>query len=181
MGQADLFGLNTGWRGLNIISHIWRDQFHPIGPIKNGPWGLRGPPKTAMFGHIWQCLAIHGPSWPIWVKQRLNKVEHYISHIEGPVWPLWTHRLPWLPQMGWTLVEHCWTLFLSLGGPGGPCWTHQKMVRGGPGRPLKPPSDHFRGYLAIFGYLAHFAKYGRVGYCWKDHPKYSLDTLTLGF
>ena len=48
--------------------------------------------KTAIFGHIWQYLAIDGPSCPIWVEHRLNRVEHCISHMGGPVPPLWTHR-----------------------------------------------------------------------------------------
>ena len=42
-----------------IFGHI---QFNPFEPIKNNPWGLRGPPKTAIFGHTWQYLAIDGPS-----------------------------------------------------------------------------------------------------------------------
>ena len=53
---ATLFGLNTGWPGLNIVSHIWRDQLHPFGPIENCPGGLRGPPKRpfiSLFGNIW--------------------------------------------------------------------------------------------------------------------------------
>ena len=43
--------------------------------------------KTANFGHIWQYLAIDGPSCPIWVEHRLNRVEHCISHMGGPVRP----------------------------------------------------------------------------------------------
>ena len=87
-----LFGLNTSWTGLNIVSHIWKGQFDPFGPIENGPRGPRGPPKTAIFGHSWQYLAIDWRSCPIWVEHRLNRVEHCISPMEGPVRPLWTHR-----------------------------------------------------------------------------------------
>ena len=43
--------------------------------------------KTAIFGHIWEYLAIDGPSCPIWVEHRLNRVEHCISHMGGPVRP----------------------------------------------------------------------------------------------
>ena len=52
-------------------------------------WGTKLWPKN---GHFWPYLAIDGPSCPIWVEHRLNRVEHCISHMEGPVWPLWTYR-----------------------------------------------------------------------------------------
>ena len=38
---------------LNIVYHLWRDQLHPFWPIKNGPRGSQGAPKTAISGHIW--------------------------------------------------------------------------------------------------------------------------------
>ena len=108
---------NTGWTGLNMVSHIWRDQFDPFGPIENGPRGLRRPQK----GHLWPYLAI------------------------------FRHRLSWLPQMGWTLVEQGWTLYLTSEGGRWTPLDPTKIVPEGPRGPLKPPNDHFRGYLAIFG------------------------------
>ena len=71
--------------------------------------------KTAIFGHIWQYLAIDGPSCPIWVEHRLNRVEHFISHMVGPVRPLWTHRKWSLGSQGAPKNGHFW-LYLTLFG-----------------------------------------------------------------
>ena len=135
---ATLLGLNTSWTGLNIVSRIWRKQSYPFGPIKNGPMGLRGSPQKAIFGQIWQYLAIDGPSWPVWAEHQLNRIEHCISNIEGPVAPLWTHGKS------------------SLG-------SHS-------GGPKTCQLQNFAGC----------AKYGCVGYHWKDHTKWSTATLTSG-
>ena len=80
---------------LNRVEHCISHMEGPVRPLwtyQNGPRGPRGPPKTAIFGHSWQYLAIDWRSCPIWVEHRLNRVEHCISPMEGPVRPLWTHR-----------------------------------------------------------------------------------------
>ena len=100
---------------MNIVPHIWRDQFDPFGPIKNGPWDLRGPPKTAIFGHIWQYLVIDGPSCPTWVEHRLNRVEQCISHMEGPVRLLWTHQKWSLGSQGAPQNGHFWPYLAIFG------------------------------------------------------------------
>ena len=91
-GLAALFWLNTGWTGLNIVSHIWRDQFNPFWTHQKWSLGSQGAPK---IGHFWPYLAIFSyrqPNCPIWVEHQLNRVEHFISHMEGPVRPFWTYR-----------------------------------------------------------------------------------------
>ena len=73
---------------------------------------------------------------------------------KGHFWPylaIFCHRLSWLPQMGWTLVEQGWTLYLTSEGGRWTPLDPTKIVPEGPRGPLKPPNDHFRGYLAIFG------------------------------
>ena len=143
------------------------------------PWG---PPlsdreqnygqKTAIFGHIWEYLAIDGPSCPIWVEHRLNRVEHCISHMEGPVQPLWTHQKWSLGSQGAPKIGHFWPYLAIFGyrqpncpiwvehqlnrvehcishmeGPVQPLWTHQKWSLGSQGT---PKNGHFWPYLVIF-------------------------------
>ena len=80
--------------GLNIVSHVWGDQLHPFGPIENGARGSQGGPTTAIFNHIWQYLAIGGPSGPInifglnigWT--RLNIVSHLWRDQLDPFGPI---------------------------------------------------------------------------------------------
>ena len=110
---------------------MWEDQFDPFGPIENGPWGLRGPPKTAIFGHSWQYLAIDGRSCPIWVEHQLNRVEHCISHMEGPVQPLWTHQKGSLGSQGapkTAIFGHIWQ-YLAIDGPSCPIWVEHWLNR----------------------------------------------------
>ena len=118
----------------------------------------------AFFGSKWPYWAIGSPSDPKWVEHWLNMVEHCTSHLGGWGWtPLapqkwhfgapeppkndlfWPknailgHRQSQRPQLGWTLVEHGWTLYFTSGGvsldPFGP----QKMAFWGPRTPQKWP------------------------------------------
>ena len=74
-----------------LVNWVKLLNVQPWGPHFSGGEQNYGQ-KTAIFGHIWQYLAIDGPSCPIWVEHRLNRVEHCISHMGGPVRPLWTHQ-----------------------------------------------------------------------------------------
>ena len=126
-------------------------------------------------------LAIDGPSCPIWVEHRLNRVEHCISHMEGPVQPLWTHQKwslgcqgapkighfwPYLAIFGYrqpicpiwvehqlNRVEHC---ISHMGGPVRPLWTHQKWSLGSQGAPKTTIFGHIWQYLAIDSLTALF-------------------------
>ena len=141
-----------GWTLYNICATLYLTYGGPVGPLWSHRKWSRGVSGAPQNGHFWPYLAI------------------------------WGHRLPQLTQMGWILVEQDWTLYLTCGGASWSLWTHQKWSRGAPEVPYNTQmiiSGVIWPYLALFGYLVDCAKYGWVGYPWKDRPKCTSETLIL--
>ena len=128
-------------------SDIWTNSdnlspLEPLGGCRKMLQSAKSNEYISSVGSSWDMFNLEGPHLPYFMAISLL--------FYGIFWlkmAILGHRQSQRPQMGWTLVDHGWTLYFTSGGVSLDPFCPQKMAFGGPRTPQKWP------FLAQSGHI----------------------------